>query len=183
MTWAIGREIDPEHELAAFAGLILVIPGSILLGFPDLIMVLSMLLLLRMVIRTTGLQPNLLDSLTIIALGSFLVLRGDWIFGFFCAAAFFLDSRLNEPLQRNLLFTGIMTALTVIILLIWRPIIPQVERESGQLIFVIGAILLFTPLVRDSKNVDVVCDYQPQKLNPTRLQTGQVFAISAPAIA
>jgi hypothetical protein len=47
---------------------------------------------------------------------------------------------------------------------------------------VIGAMILFFPLVRHSKNVDVICDFQPEKRNPARLQAGQVFAVSTVCI-
>lgn len=42
----------------------------------------------------------------------------------------------------------------------------------------IGTTILFFPLVKHSKIVDVICDFQPEKRNPVRLQSGQVFAIS-----
>jgi hypothetical protein len=54
LTWAIGREIDPEHELASFAGLVLVIPGFFILGTPELVILLTMLLTLRSLNRSTG---------------------------------------------------------------------------------------------------------------------------------
>ncbi|MBK5107105.1 MAG: hypothetical protein JJE12_03200 [Anaerolineales bacterium] len=182
ITWAIGREIDPEHELAAFAGLVLVIPGFLFLGTPDLVMALTMLLLLRMLNRSTGLHPKPLDSLSIIALGSLLIMRGVWIFGFLCAAGLLIDSMLSELMRRNLMFSGVMTAITILSLFIIKPALPQITIIPGELILVIGSTILFIPLVKHSKNVDVICDYQPEKLNPVRLQTSQVFAISTAGI-
>ena len=182
LTWAIGREIDPEHELSAFAGLILVIPGFWILGAPDLVFVLTLLLLLRILNRTTGIQPKLLDLFTIIAFGSFLILRGDWIFGLLCAAALFLDSSLPEPSKQNLLFAGIMTALTIISLFVNNPLPIQPELVSGQLFFVIGSLLLFIPLIVQTRGIEVICDFQPEKVYPTRVQAGQLFSISAAVI-
>ena len=179
LTWAVGREIDPEHELASFVGLFLIIPGYWFLGAPELIMVLTMLLLLRMLNRSTGLPPKLLDSISIILLGSLLILRGEWIFGFLCAAAFLLDSRLADSIKRHLLFAGIMAALTIAGLFISKPEFPKFEFTPGQLIFVIVSVLLYFPLVLHSRNVDVICDFQPERLNPIRVQIGQIFAISS----
>ena len=54
LTRAIGREIDPEHELASFAALILVIPGFFILSAPDLLTLLTMPLILWMLNRSKG---------------------------------------------------------------------------------------------------------------------------------
>lgn len=182
LTWAISREIDPEHELAAFAGLLAVIPGYLFLGDPNLVKTLTMLLLLRLLNRTTGLKPKLLDSFTILAFGTLLVLRGNWIFGFFCAAALFLDSRLPDAGHQNLFFSGVMTVITLIGVIIFNPPQPQFEFITAQVVFIAGSILLFIPLILQTRKIQVVCDFQPDMLNPIRVQVGQLFAITTAVI-
>jgi len=179
LTWALGREIDPEHELAAFAGLLLFIPGYLVFGAPDLIMLLTILLLLRMLNETTGLQPKLLDLLAIIALGSMLVVRGAWVFGFFCSAGFLLEARLGESRNRYLLLSGFMAFLTLASLLILKPLSPSNRITLVQIGFVISVALVFIPLVLHTRTIEVICDYQPERLKPVRVQAGQVFAISS----
>ena len=179
LTWALGREIDPEHELAAFAGLLLFIPGYLVLGASDLIMLLTILLLVRMLNQTTGLQPKFLDLLAIIALGSVLLVRGAWIFGFFCTAAFILEAWLGESRNRYLVLSGLMAFLTLTSILIFKPTSPSIETTPAQLVFVISATLLFIPLVLHTRKINVICDYQPERLKPVRVQAGQVFAISS----
>jgi hypothetical protein len=183
LTWAIGREIDPEHDLAAFVGLLLVIPGYWLLGTPDLVMVLTVLLLLRMLTRTTGLQPKLLDSFTILAFGTLLVLRGNWFFGFVCAVALFLDSRLPEPGRQNLFFSGLMIAITLVAVGFLQPPLPQFEIVPAELAIIAGSILLFIPLIIQTRKIGVICDFQPEKLNPIRVQAGQILAITVAVIS
>lgn len=182
LTWAISREIDPENELAAFAGLLAVIPGSLLLGDPNLVKTLTMLLLLRLLNRTTGLKPKLFDSLTILAFGTLLVLQGNWIFGFFCAAALFLDSLLPDAGHQNLFFPGVMTIITLIGVIIFNPLQPQFEITTAQVVFIAGSILLFIPLILQTGKILVVCDFQPDMLNPIRVQVGQLFAITTAVI-
>jgi hypothetical protein len=179
LTWALGREIDPEHELAAFAGLILVIPGYWLLDAPNLMNVLTMLLLMRLLNRTTGRIPTFFDSLSISGLGGWLIFRGDWIFGLLTAAAFFLDSRLHTPKIQNLFFSGIMTILTIGSFFILKPAAPQMEIISTELFFVICVVLLFIPLIVHSRRIELVCDFSAEKINPLRLQTSQIFVITA----
>lgn len=182
LTWALGREIDPEHELAAFAGLFLVIPGYLFFPAPNLIAVFTTLLLLRFLIRTTGLTPKFLDSIAISGFGIWLVFRGDWIFGFLTAAVLFLDTRLSGPKKTNLYFSGIVFILTIISLFILEPAALRLEILSAELFFVIGVILLFIPLIVHSRGTQVVCDFPREKIDPLRLQTGQIFAIISATI-
>jgi hypothetical protein len=179
LTWALGREIDPEHELAAFAGLLLFIPGFLVLGAPDLIMLLTILLLVRMLNQTTGLQPKFLDLLAIIALGSVLLVRGAWIFGFFCTAAFILEAWLGKLRNRYLVLSALMALLTLASFLIFKPWIPSTGIPLAQVGFVISVALVFIPLVLHTRKIEVICDYQPERLKPVRVQAGQVFAFSS----
>ncbi len=179
LTWALGREIDPEHELSAFAGLVLVIPGYWLLDAPDLIAVVTILLLLRLLNRTTGREPKLLDSLTLAGLGIWLLFRAEWIFGLITAAAFFLDSRLSSPKKQNFIFSGIMTILTVVSLIILEPAALQKEISSPELFFVIGVIVLFIPLIIHTRKIDLMCDFPNETINPLRVQVSQIFAVTA----
>lgn len=179
LTWALGREIDPEHELAAFVGLLLFIPGYLFLGAPDLIMLLAILLLVRMLNQTTGLQPKLLDILAIIALGAVLVVRGALIFGVFCSAAFLLEAWLGESRNRYLFLSGFMAFLTLASFLILKPLFPSKGITPAQVGFVISVALVFIPLVLHTRKIEVICDYQPERLKPVRVQAGQVFAISS----
>ncbi len=178
LTWALGREIDPEHELAAFAGLFLVIPGYLLFPAPNLGAVFTTLLLLRFLIRTTGLSPKFLDSIAIFGLGIWLVFQGDCIFGFMTAAVFFLDSRLPDPKKKNLYFSGIVMVLTILSFYVQKPAAPQANIFSTESFIVIGVILLFTPLIAHSRNTQVICDFPGETINPLRLQIGQFLAIT-----
>lgn len=178
LTWAIGREIDPEHELAAFAGLILVVPGYWLLGSPNLLAVISMLMVLRLINRTTGGTPKMLDSLALTGFGGWLTFRGDWIYGLLIAAGFLLDSRLPTPKNQNLIFSGIMALLTVLIASISGTDLPQINPSIPELFFVAVVVLLFIPLIKQSRYIDVFCDLPGETINPLRLQVSQIFAIS-----
>jgi hypothetical protein len=38
------------------------------------------------------------------------------------------------------------------------------------------------PLIIQTRKIDVTCDFQPEKLDPLRVQAGKIFAISIAAI-
>ena len=113
LTWAISRELDPDHDLSAFVAAALAIAGLVLFGLPDLIVHLWLLVLARIVIRPVGFSARLFDSLALLALGGWLAWNGNWIAGLMTAVAFLLDARLSQPLRRQLTFAGAALLMTV----------------------------------------------------------------------
>ena len=69
LTWALGRELDPDHDLSAFMGVGLALIVLLFFDLPELLLVFWLLLVLRTVNRTTGLPARPLDSLAILGLG------------------------------------------------------------------------------------------------------------------
>ncbi len=61
LTWALGRELDPDHDLSAFVGAGLVLVGLWFFDAPSLLLILWLLLVLRLVNRTVGLPAKPLD--------------------------------------------------------------------------------------------------------------------------
>ncbi|MGD8968241.1 MAG: hypothetical protein PVI07_12095, partial [Anaerolineae bacterium] len=81
LTWALCRELDPDHALSAFVAVGLALVGLVLWGLPRLAVILWMIMVMRIVNRTTGLAAGLLDSLAVLGLGSWLSLEGNWGYG------------------------------------------------------------------------------------------------------
>ena len=63
LAWAIGRELDPDHDLSAFVGVALALIGLTLLDAPSLFLDFWLLLSLRLVNRTSGLPAKPMDSM------------------------------------------------------------------------------------------------------------------------
>lgn len=149
------------------------------MGSPNLLAVISMMIALRLINRTTGGMPKILDSLAITGLGVWLSLRGDWIYGLLIAAGFFLDSRLPIPKEQNLIFSGIMAMATIFIISITNINLPEISISVPELFIVIVVALLFIPPIIDSRKIELFCDLPGETIDPLRLQVCQIFAISA----
>jgi hypothetical protein len=115
LTWALGREIDPDHDLSAFVGAGLVLIALLFLDIPALLVVLWLLTVLRIVNRTVGLPAKPLDSLAVFGLGAWLTWQGYWMAGLITAAAFLLDGLLSPPLRYHLFASGLTLVITVIL--------------------------------------------------------------------
>jgi hypothetical protein len=110
--WAVGRELDPDEPRSAFVAAL--VAALLLIGGsgPAGAMV-GILLALRIVVRSTGKAPSLLDLALIVPLAAtFAWLPRGWVGGAAMAAALVWDTRLPRPGRvRNLL--GAAAALAV----------------------------------------------------------------------
>ncbi len=97
INWAIVRELHPDAPWAAF---VVVGITSVVLFFlpdPDLQMLFFMLLALRLLTRTTGIDARIPDVLLLIIFTAWLLYQGNLSAGVFATAAFWLNSRLPQP--------------------------------------------------------------------------------------
>ena len=113
LSWALCRELDPDHDLSAFGAAGLGLVGLILWGLPHLLTLFWMLLAVRTMNRTTGLHATVLDAVTLVALGGWLAFQRHWGYSVITAVAFLLDAHLAPALRRQLVFTGISASIAV----------------------------------------------------------------------
>jgi len=175
LTWAISRELDPDHDLSAFVAAALAIAGLIVFGLPSLIIHLWLLVLARVVIRPVGFSARLLDSLALLALGGWLAWGGNWIAGLMTAVAFLLDARLSEPLKRQLYFAGVALLMTVVFILLngWsRP-----ADNTSLLAAVLLISVLFVWVIVRSGEVERRTDATRQPIDGRRVRAAQLVSL------
>jgi hypothetical protein len=177
LTWALGRELDPDHDLSAFWGAGLVPIILLLVGATSLLLILWLLLVLRLVNRTTGLPAKPLDSLGVLGLGAWLTWQGHWMVGLMTSVAFLLDGLLSPPLRRQL-FASSLALLATVILSIFQG---GMAMESGPdmlvVVFSIVVAGLFLPVIATTREVEAVGDATGEVLNPRRVQAAQLVAL------
>ncbi|MFW5662585.1 MAG: hypothetical protein ACOCZW_02575, partial [Bacteroidota bacterium] len=96
LSWAVGREVDPDHDASAFIALPAYAAYWYFSGKADIIELFFMLMVIRMVNRTTGLKPTVLDSVLILVLGILLSYFNNWLISVMLTTAFFIDARLHD---------------------------------------------------------------------------------------
>jgi uncharacterized membrane protein YjjP (DUF1212 family) len=177
LTWALGRELDPDHGLSAFVGAGLVLIPLLLLDTPSLLLTFWLLLLLRVVNRTAGLPARPLDSLAVLGLGAWLTWQGYWMAGLVTAAAFLLDGLLSPPLRIHRFVSGLAFVATLVLSIFHG----DMTMESGATVAVaVSAALvagLFVVVIVTSREVQAVGDVTGEPLNPRRVQAGQILAL------
>jgi hypothetical protein len=177
LTWALGRELDPDHDLSAFVGAGLVLIALLLFDTPSLLVVFWLLLLLRIVNRTAGLPARPLDSLAVLGLGAWLTWQGHWMVGLVTAVAFLLDGLLLPPLRTHLFVSGLAFATTVVLSVFQG----DIAMESGPTMPVVISSLvtagLFLVVIATSREMQALGDATGERLNPRRVQAAQVLAL------
>jgi hypothetical protein len=185
--WAMGRELDPDDQPAAFIALavsVLVIlfigPAA---GNHHLLVLFTCLGLVRQVNRTTGLEARLSDSVILLALTLWVIYgTANPLFGLVAAASFALDATLEKPLRRQLIFALLSFGATVVYMVdhdIGRGVyeipqtLPQWWAAVAAVVFALNMLLM--------REVTSVADVSRRKLDPARVRGG--MAVAAVAVA
>ncbi len=179
LTWMLGRELDPDHDLSAFAGTALTLVALPTLGLPQLLPLLWLVVVVRVVTRSVGLPARPLDSLALLGLGLWLTWQEGWLYGLITAAAFFLDGWLPPRLRRHLLLSALVVVVTAILALLGA-IVPLGSWDSAllQWLYTLAA-LLFAVTIATLPEAKALCDATGEPLQPARVRAGQVLALVA----
>ncbi len=102
LAWAIGREIDPDEPNAALVGAMAAIPIVWLLGTPSLLIVATVLMAGRVLLRPSGHPPSVIDLLGLTGLGIFAA-RSEvgWVVALVLAFAIARDGGLGGGAARG----------------------------------------------------------------------------------
>lgn len=97
-SWALAREMDPDDSPASFISMGAGMLAALLVDSPGLLVVFVTLGLVRMVNRSSGLQPKRFDSIILMVLSITLIYAAETpLFGVVAAVAFMLDGSLKDP--------------------------------------------------------------------------------------
>jgi len=105
LTWALGRELLPDDQAAAFVAMALGLPACLAVPQAGLAIVFATMALVRIVNRSTGLSARVADSVLVTGLTVWVLYatKSPWL-GALGALAFALDGTLRQPLRRQWLF-------------------------------------------------------------------------------
>lgn len=177
--WALGRELDPDHEYAAFVGAGMAILGLYLFSLPNLLILLWLLLVMRTINRTTGLPATIVDSTSMLALGGWLAYSVSWIFGALTALAFILDAALPEPHRRQYQDAVFAIILTIAMFTLTGEFLPAAGLSLPAGVLAVALSLVFVPLLLNYRQVVSVGDDTQLPLIPRRMQSAQILALLA----
>ncbi|MDW7733287.1 MAG: hypothetical protein SCH66_12785 [Methanolobus sp.] len=176
LTWAISRELDPDHAFSAFIPLTFVLIIISFFEAPSILPMFWIILILRAINRTAGISVGILDILVILSLGTLLVFKASWIYGLLTSLGLLADSRL--PSSAGLQFkAGIFMAIVSFFSLMLKDVSLPVLSDPDFPILIVTTIL-FLPVILGSSEIQSVGDRTGERLDPTRIRAAQLMALT-----
>jgi hypothetical protein len=179
LAWALCRELDPDHDLSAFVAAGMALVGSFVCGAGSLGSIFWLIVLLRIVNRTTGLKATLLDSLGVLGLGAWLAWQGNWGYLAVTALGLLLDGLLGDRNNRQIALAALGGCLGVAVLILNGQIWEKNQVSMAALGIASGLSAAFIPLIATSGKIVSVGDANREPLNPHRVRAAQGLAILA----
>ncbi|MFP3852932.1 MAG: hypothetical protein ACLFWD_01420 [Anaerolineales bacterium] len=176
-SWVIARELDPDHPNSGLLPPFLVVPAILAIGAPSLVMAFWIVILLRMVNRSTGLPAKPLDSLMLLAMALWLTLTGFPSAGLLTGLVMLVDSALpdSHPYHR---YVGAAVAVLGAGYLLFQPLAlnPPVQITSLVMTATLGLIFLVAVSLQSSPQAE--CDFADRQLSKSRVRAGQVAGLA-----
>lgn len=178
LAWAIARELDPDPEYAAFLPAAISIPLLVFIPVHGLLAPLFLLLLLRVVNRTTGLPAGVLDSAALLLLSGWLVHTGFWIAGPAAVAAFLLDWRLRSGNPRQIWFAAGTLLVMLAILMRGGGGLAGADLPASHELLLLAAPLLFGIVILRGAPIRSRDDRGHGVLDEMRVQAARVLGLT-----
>lgn len=176
LTWALGREVEPKREYAAFLGVAIAFLYSFTTDvfMVSLLELVFMMLLLRLINRTCGSSPTLLDNAVILGLAAYLYYTERNLVFFFLYVIGFLLSQLSKENQRaNLLLIAGAGFVTGILFYLMKDFFAFLSPILSPWLLISLTLLHAVTSYLDSERT--VVDDKGQLINSVRIARAQLF--------
>ena len=174
--WALGRELAPDDNSAAFIGTALAVIGWQWWSSPSLLLLFNALAVSRVVNRSTGLAARRSDSVivTALAIWTMIDLRNP-LLGLAAATAFVLDALLADPKPRQWLFA--VSCLMTVGLQTWvmdKENLASTFSLSLQYVATTVTLVAFLARALSLRTVSSLGDIGGRALDPSRVRGGML---------
>lgn len=177
LAWVLCRELDPDHSRAALVASSFAMLALFIRGLPRLDVAFWMVVMLRVVNRSTGLPAGVLDALGLLGLASWLAMQGNWFLGLVTGLAFFLDSQLPAPRRLHFLFGCLALIVTLVTGTRGYGAAGQGALSLAGGLAALTLSFAFVPVMVAARSVESLGDQSGQRLAPIRVQAAQAMAV------
>ncbi len=177
LCWAIARELDPDHDYAAFFGIPLLF-HPLVFGQGNIFILFWFLIALRILNRTTGKQVSTTDILFFIFLTLLAVILSAAVLLIILAiAVLILSSLLSTNRSTDILLSLPLFPSFLLILLITPDAWTLLQPTLSNLVFIfISSILLFL-VTATTHEIRCTGDYSSHRLSVKRIQATQIMGL------
>lgn len=184
LAWALGREVDPDRNEAAFVAMALTVV-AIGLGWAPALWVLALALMAtRIVVRTVGQAAKLTDlALVTVLAGLAVFVDGYWAMGLIAGFAMAVDLLYDRKRTLNLVFAAFATGLSMFAVVQrggdWGALTlqPLGAIDPGWSLAALVVTALSAVFILTCPAVTSVCDASSEPLERRRVRGGAVIVI------
>jgi len=176
--WALGRELAPDDQVAAFVAMALGLGALAVLPGASVALLFATLMWVRVVNRSVGLPAKTLDGVAVLVLSGWaMASTRSFGVGLLTAGAFALDATLAQPNRRQWGFAALALAMTGVLA------VQGVEGNTPTLgsgpeaVLAAVAAALYVRATWRTRLLVSVGDATGTPLDPTRVRWGMVLAL------
>jgi len=179
LAWALCRETDRDRWFSAFIAVAFAVTSTALFGHPKFLLLFWFLLALRVVNRSTGNPPGILDFVAFYGIKLWLGFSLHWTIPLLTLPTMlFADlQRFSLPVRIGLPLILPLSALVLGFVRGWHIVAPQ--WGWIELLVMIAVILALIPVIVSYRRVRSVCDQAGKPLLPHRIQWALAWIAAA----
>jgi hypothetical protein len=179
-SWALGRELAPEDNPAAFISMALAVAVYLWIAHTSVLLLILAVMLVRIVARPVGPPARVTDSIGVAALAGWVMLANrNPIPAILAALAFLLDAVLPPRLLRQWLFAGAVLGAAAYAIISSRLAAPgSAPEEPAWLPWVLLALAgIYIGMIVFRRRIDAVADLTGQPLDLDRVKAGLMVGV------
>jgi len=178
LSWAIGRELDPDINSSALLSIPLSLAAFYFFEDLNWLLLFVFVMMMRVGSHICGQSVKITDAVLVIGLATYVVWRGEYVVGFALAITFLADSQLRPPHQKSIWYALAALLLSIAALIISPATTDDFSYQPYWPWGVVGVALLFALVViRDYKRPRSTEDYRVQALSGSRMQAVQLIVM------
>lgn len=176
LTWALTRELDPDHPASAVLAAIGQIPVIFFYESPGLLLSWWALFIFRVLNRSTGIKAKVPDTILVLGLSLWLGFYLSWLVPAVSFLVFLGDGLIEKP-NRLHLTAAAFAAGELLYLWTFRITPEPVLLSLPYYVGLIAVSLAFSYVVLSSKEIASLGDITDEKLSGLRVQLAQIIAL------
>jgi hypothetical protein len=174
--WALARELAPDDEYPAFISMALATMAYLAVDHASALLPILAMMLARMVARTVGPQPTLIDSVAVLIGGSVIAYSAhSAILALVVTIAFGLDAALAPRLSRQWIFAGLSSVAVILIALSAEGSPPAVPDRMHLLLG--GVAGAYVAVLLATRTVRAHADLTDEPLSLSRVRAGMLLGL------
>jgi len=177
--WALGREVDPDRQGAAFAGMALAFLAGLVVPDGSLLLLFTALMLVRVVNRTTGMAATVLDDALVVGLVVWCVFStSNALVALVAGVAFALDATLRSPEFEKGPPRHWAVAVIMLLVALWVGSAAPWAWPAATTVMAAGLVVaVFSAHAVSTREITSRCDRTETRLSLTRVRAGMMIAL------